>query len=226
MRLLLVEDSVALADELLPRLRSEGYACDWLVDGRDALRAPFDDNYDAAILDLGLPGKSGLDILQEWRAAGQGLPVLVLTARNSWSDRITGLGAGADDYLGKPFHPDELVLRLRALLRRSHGADTTPLLTVNGIALDETRQCVRSISDDKGDGISLTGGEFSLLRYFMLNPRRLLSKWQLAEHLYRLDAERNSNVIEVHISHLRDKLGKGIIETRRGQGYIFRGLVP
>lgn len=222
MRLLLVEDSVALADELLPRLRSEGYACDWLVDGRDAARAAFDDSYDAVVLDLGLPGKNGLDILQEWRDAGLGMPVLVLTARNTWSDRIAGLGAGADDYLGKPFHPDELVLRLRTLLRRSHGADSTPLLTVNGIALDEARQCVRR----DGDDISLTGGEFSLLRYFMLNPRRLLSKWQLAEHLYSLDVERNSNVIEVHISHLRDKLGKGIIETRRGQGYVFRGLLP
>jgi|SRR5690554_4720223 DNA-binding response OmpR family regulator len=220
MRLLLIEDHVPLADELLRRLRTEGYACDWLVDGRDASRAPFDEVYDAVILDLGLPGKNGLDILREWRAGKLALPVLVLTARNSWSDRIAGLEAGADDYLGKPFHPDELVLRLRALIRRSHGADASPLLTVNELVLDEGRQCV----DGPEGEIPLTGGEFALLRYLMLHPGKILSKWQLAEHLYSMDAERNSNVIEVHVSHLRDKLGKSVIETRRGQGYIFRGL--
>ncbi|MFA5493624.1 MAG: response regulator transcription factor [Porticoccaceae bacterium] len=220
MRLLLIEDHVPLADELLRRLRTEGYACDWLVDGRDASRAPFDEVYDAVILDLGLPGKNGLDILREWRAGKLALPVLVLTARNSWSDRIAGLEAGADDYLGKPFHPDELVLRLRALIRRSHGADASPLLTVNELVLDEGRQCV----DGPEGEIPLTGGEFALLRYLMLHPDKILSKWQLAEHLYSMDAERNSNVIEVHVSHLRDKLGKSVIETRRGQGYIFRGL--
>ncbi|MFA5632631.1 MAG: response regulator transcription factor [Porticoccaceae bacterium] len=220
MRLLLVEDSVALADELLLRLRAEGYACDWLVDGRDALRAPFDDSYDIAVLDLGLPGVSGLDILREWRAAQLALPVLVLTARNGWSERVEGLEAGADDYLGKPFHPDELVLRLRALIRRSHGSEAAPLLRANGLALDEARQCVRI--DERE--VSLTGGEFALLRYFMLHPGRVLSRWQLAEHLYDLESERNSNVIEVHVSHLRDKLGKGVIATRRGQGYVFCGL--
>ncbi|MFA5678724.1 MAG: response regulator transcription factor [Pseudomonas sp.] len=220
MRLLLVEDSVALADELLLRLRAEGYACDWLVDGRDALRAPFDESYDIAVLDLGLPGVNGLDILREWRTAELALPVLVLTARNGWSERIEGLEAGADDYLGKPFHPDELVLRLRALIRRSHGSEAAPLLRVNGLALDEARQCVRA---EDGE-VPLTGGEFALLRYFMLHPGRVLSRWQLAEHLYDLESERNSNVIEVHVSHLRDKLGKDIIATRRGQGYVFCGL--
>ena len=222
MRLLLVEDHIPLVDALLPRLKAEGYACDWLVDGRDAARAPSDEHYDAAILDLGLPGRNGLDILRDWRAAGLGLPVLILTARDSWSDRIAGLEAGADDYLGKPFHPDELILRLRALIRRSHGADVAPELRVNGLVLDEARQCVA----ESAGAVALTGGEFALLRYFMLNPGRVLSKWQLAEHLYSLDAERNSNVIEVHISHLRDKLGRGIIETRRGQGYVFRGRGP
>lgn len=220
MRLLLIEDHVPLADELLRRLGAEGYACDWLVDGRDARRAPFEETYDGVILDLGLPGKNGLDILREWRAGTLAVPVLVLTARNSWSDRIAGLEAGADDYLGKPFHPDELVLRLRALIRRSHGADAAPLLTVNDLVLDEGRQCV---AGPEGE-ITLTGGEFALLRYLMLHPGQVLSKGQLAEHLYSMDAERHSNVIEVHISRLRDKLGKAVIETRRGQGYIFRGL--
>lgn len=222
MRLLLIEDNVALAEELLMRLKREGYACDWLVDGRDATRAPQEEHYDAAILDLGLPGRNGLDILAEWRAHSVKLPVLVLTARNSWSDRIAGLEAGADDYLGKPFHPDELVLRLRVLIRRSHGTDNATHLTVNGLTLDETRQCVVT----PGGNAPLTGGEFALLRYLMLHPGRIVSKGQLADHLYNLETERNSNVIEVHISHLRDKLGKDVIETRRGQGYIFHGRHP
>lgn len=220
MRLLLVEDSVPLADELLARLRAEGYACDWLVDGRDARTAPFDEIYDAIILDLGLPGLGGLDLLTEWRASHCPVPVLVLTARNRWSDRIEGLRAGADDYLGKPFHPDELVLRLRALVRRTHGAANESLLSVKGVVLDESRQCV--VRD--GILVELTGGEFSLLRYFMLNPDRMLSRGRLEEHLYSQESERSSNVIEVHISHLRDKLGRQVIETRRGQGYVFRGV--
>lgn len=222
MRLLVVEDSIPLADELLARLRREGYACDWLVDGRDAARAAFDEDYDAAILDLGLPGKGGLEVLKEWRGGGLGLPVLVLTARNSWSERIEGLQAGADDYLGKPFHPDELVLRLRGLIRRHHGAEAAPLLEAKGLALDESRQCVHASTGD----IELTAGEFSLLRYLMLHPDTLLSKYRIGEHLYSQEAERNSNVIEVYISRLRDKLGSPVIETRRGQGYIFRGLPP
>lgn len=219
MRLLLVEDSVELADELLLRLRAEGYACDWLVDGRDALHAPAEGNYDIAVLDLGLPGINGLSLLRAWRDAGHTLPVLVLTARNTWSDRIDGLSAGADDYLGKPFHPDELVLRLRALARRGLGAGSAARLTVLGVTLDEQRQCVCRAGDD----ITLTGGEFRLLRYFMLHPGRLVSRDQLVDHLYDIETERHSNVIEVHIKRLRDKLGRNVIETRRGQGYCFRG---
>ncbi|MCK9502741.1 MAG: response regulator transcription factor [Porticoccaceae bacterium] len=222
MRLLVVEDNVGLADEINARLRLEGYACDWLVDGRDAANALVAENYDAVVLDLGLPGKSGLEVLTEWRQAGVKLPVMVLTARNAWSDRIAGLEAGADDYLGKPFHPDELVLRLRALIRRSYGADPGSTLKAGGLLLDESRQSVR-LGDSE---ISLTGSEFSLLRYLMLNPGRLLSKYQIAEHLYSQDADRSANVIEVHISHIRDKLGRDTIITRRGQGYIFRGLQP
>lgn len=219
MRLLLVEDSVALADELLALLRAEGFACDWLVDGRDAADQPQTADYDIAILDLGLPGRGGLDVLAAWRESGQRFPVLVLTARDAWADRITGLAAGADDYLGKPFHPGELVLRLRALLRRSHGAANAPNLAVRGVTLDEQRQRVQTPDGD----IDLTGTEYRLLRYFMLNPARPLSKAQLADHLYDREAERQSNVIEVHISKLRDKLGRNVIETRRGQGYCFVG---
>ncbi|MGD9659737.1 MAG: response regulator transcription factor [Porticoccaceae bacterium] len=222
MRLLLVEDSVSLADEISARLKADGFACDWLVDGRDAADAVSMENYDVAILDLGLPGKSGLEVLAQWRRAGCRLPVLVLTARNSWSDRIAGFEAGADDYLGKPFHLDELVLRVRALIRRSYGADPGSILEARGVFLDETRQSVRVEAKD----IGLTGGEFSLLRYLMLNQGRLLSKYQIADHLYNGEEERSSNVIEVHISRLRDKLGRDLITTKRGQGYIFVGLHP
>jgi DNA-binding response OmpR family regulator len=219
MRLLLVEDSVALVDELLPRLRGAGYAVDWLADGRDAARRAGDEPYDIAVLDLGLPGRPGLDVLREWRARELALPVLVLTARDSWAERIEGLRAGADDYLAKPFHPDELLLRLQALVRRAHGGVNQPQLSAGGLRLDEARQCVLA----GGDEITLTGAEFRLLRCFMLNAGRLLSRGQLEEHLYEGDRERDSNVIEVHINRLRRKLGRDAIETRRGQGYLFRG---
>jgi DNA-binding response OmpR family regulator len=221
MRLLIVEDNVALADELLLQCRRQGYGCDWLVDGRDATTAPFDNCYEAIVLDLGLPGKNGLTLLLEWRQQGLTTPVLVLTARNSWEDRIEGLQAGADDYLGKPFHPDELFLRIRALIRRNHGVTTSAKLEAGGLILDEETQ---SIKDVENDPIVLKGGEFRLLRYLMLHPGKVLSKSRLAEQLQNDDRECNSNVLEVYISHLRDKLGKHCIETRRGQGYVFHGI--
>lgn len=221
MRLLLVEDNVALVDELTPRLKSAGYAVDWLADGRDAARRAFDETYDIAILDLGLPGRPGLDVLREWREHALSLPVLVLTARDSWAERIDGLRAGADDYLTKPFHPDELLLRLQALLRRTHGSVNQPQLDAGGLQLDEARQCVLS----GGDEIVLTAAEFRLLRYFMLHAGRLLTRGQLEEHLYDGEREHDSNVIEVHINRLRRKLGRTAIETRRGQGYLYRGVV-
>jgi two-component system OmpR family response regulator len=219
MRLLLVEDSVALVDELLPRLKQAGYAVDWVADGRDAARKASDEDYDVAVLDLGLPGRNGLDVLREWRAAQLPLPVLVLTARDTFAERIEGLRAGADDYLAKPFHPDELLLRLQALVRRHHGHLNQPQLVAGGLALDEQRQCVNL----RGTDIELGGTEFRLLRYFMLNPGRILSRSQLEQHLYDADSERDSNVLEVHINRLRRKLGRDVIETRRGQGYCFRG---
>jgi DNA-binding response OmpR family regulator len=160
-----------------------------------------------------------LDVLRAWRSRGVATPVLVLTARDSWAERIEGLKAGADDYLTKPFHPEELLLRIQALLRRAHGLANQPLLQAGGIALDETRQ--RCSKD--GQDIELTAGEFRLLRYFMLHPGQLLSKTQLAEHLYDGETERDSNVIEVQINRLRGKLGRELIQTRRGQGYRFGG---
>ncbi len=217
MRLLLVEDNVPLADELLAGLQRQGYAVDWLADGRDALYQGASEPYDLIILDLGLPGLPGLDVLRQWRADGLAVPVLVLTARGSWAERIEGLKAGADDYLSKPFHPEELQLRIQALLRRSKGQPNQPTLEVAGLQLDEGRQCV--IRD--GEQIQLTAAEFRLLRYFMLHPQRILSKSHLAEHLYDGETERDSNVLEVHVNHLRRKLGREVIETRRGQGYVY-----
>lgn len=217
MRLLLVEDHVPLADELMAGLTRLGYAVDWLADGRDALYQGQSEPYDLIILDLGLPGISGVDVLKQWRAQGLATPVLILTARSSWSERIDGLKAGADDYVTKPFHPEELQLRVQALLRRSHGQANQPLLKSAGLHLDEARQCV--IND--GAEVQLTAAEFRLLRYFMLHPQQILSKSHLAEHLYDGETERDSNVLEVHVNHLRRKLGRAVIETRRGQGYIF-----
>lgn len=217
MRLLLVEDHVPLADELIAGLSRQGYAVDWLADGRDALYQGQSEPYDLIILDLGLPGVPGIDVLKQWRANGLATPVLILTARSSWAERIEGLKAGADDYLTKPFHPEELQLRVQALLRRSHGQPNQPLLESAGLQLDEARQCVTR----DGVDILLTAAEFRLLRYFMLHPQQILSKSHLAEHLYDGETERDSNVLEVHVNHLRRKLGREVIETRRGQGYIF-----
>lgn len=219
MRLLLVEDHVPLADELMSTLSRQGYAVDWLADGRDAIYQGATEPYDLIVLDLGLPGIPGLDVLQKWRADGLATPVLILTARGSWAERIEGLKAGADDYLTKPFHPEELQLRIQALLRRVRGLANQPTLQAAGLHLDEGRQCVSR----EGEEIQLTSAEFRLLRYFMLHPEQILSKTHLAEHLYDGESERDSNVIEVHVNHLRRKLGRAVVETRRGQGYRFGG---
>ena len=160
-------------------------------------------------------------MLAQWRAAALAIPVLILTARDSWAERIEGLKAGADDYLSKPFHPEELYLRIQSLLRRSHGQTNQPTLQAAGLHLDEGRQCV--LRD--GAEIQLTAAEFRLLRYFMLHPEQILSKSHLAEHLYDGETERDSNVLEVHVNHLRRKLVRSVIETRRGQGYRF-GATP
>lgn len=220
MRLLLVEDNVPLAEELLAGLAKQGYAVDWQVDGRDAVYQGRSEPYDAIILDLGLPGKPGLEVLREWRAEALGTPVLILSARDSWAERIEGLKAGADDYLGKPFHVDELYLRLQSLLRRAHGMHNRQQLQAGGLQLDEDRQQVGR----GGEWQALTGVEFRLLRYFMLHPQRILSKAQLGEHLYDGESEPDSNALEVHVNHLRRKLGREVIETRRGQGYRFVGV--
>ena len=218
MRLLLVEDDTDLVHHLQPELEQAGYAVDHAVDGREALFLGQTESYDAVVLDLGLPGVAGLDVLRRWRTDGVGVPVLILTARDTWREKVDGLKAGADDYLTKPFHPEELVARLEALIRRSHG-QAAPTLAASTFRLDEDHQCVIR---NGGGTVALTGTEFRLLRYFMLNPGKPLSKTRLTEHVYDQDFDRDSNLIEVYVRRLREKIGRSHIETRRGQGYVFR----
>jgi len=218
-RLLIAEDDAALAAQLRARLVDAGYAVDVAADGVDAGHLGGTEPYDAVILDLGLPRKAGLAVLRDWRGAGNMVPVLILTARDGWSERVEGLQAGADDYLGKPFHVEELLARVQALLRRAAPTPATEL-RAGGWRLDEARQCL--VGADGGEQ-PLTGTEFRLLRYFMRHPDEVLSKTRLSEHVYDYDAERDSNVIEVYVRRLRALLGSERIETRRGQGYVFVG---
>ena len=172
MRLLLAEDNVALADTLMQSLRQAGYVVDWRTDGRDVQLPAEQENYDLCVLDLGLPGQGGLEVLRAWREQGLTMPVLVLTARGSWSERVEGLRAGADDYLTKPFHHEELMLRLQGLLRRSHGHQPQPLLRAAGLVLDENSQ---QVSGPGLDWVQLSASEFRMLRCFMLHDGQLVS---------------------------------------------------
>jgi len=218
MRLLLVEDDPGLATALARRLRDDGFAVDVSGDGVEGGFLGRETAYDAVILDLGLPGRPGLEVLRDWRRAGLTMPVLILTARDAWSERVEGLRAGADDYVGKPFHAEELVARLQALIRRSAGR-AAPELVVGGLCLDEETQ---EVITAEGERVALTGTEFRLLRYLMSHPDRVLSKSRLTDHVYEEDHDRDSNVLEVYVRRLRGKIGRDHIETRRGQGYLFR----
>jgi len=218
MRLLLAEDDPDLAANLRADLAEAGFAVDHADNGIDAEFLGRETPYDAIVLDLGLPGRNGLEVLRAWRDAGIATPVIVLTARDAWHERVDGLQAGADDYLGKPFHLPELLARLQTIIRRRSGHNGTTLEAA-GLRLDEERQLV--LLPD-GREVDLTGTEFRLLRYFMLHPGSVLSKTRLTEHVYDQDFDRDSNLIEVYVRRLRDKLGAGRIETRRGQGYVWR----
>jgi DNA-binding response OmpR family regulator len=176
--------------------------------------------YDIAILDLGLPDRNGLDVLRNWRTGSNPLPVIILTARHDWQERIEGFQAGADDYVGKPFYTEELIARIKALINRSKGQQPGGKLEGGGVKLDEE---TREVITEDGSRQMLTNTEFRLLRYLLLNPDKVLSKSTLTEHVYDFDSDKDSNVIEVYIKYLRDKIGKDKIETRRGQGYVFRG---
>lgn len=217
MRLLLVEDDPGLSKSLKADLEKAGFAVDCAMDGENGEFLGMTESYDIVILDLGLPKLSGLEVLEQWRRVGNHVPVIVLTARDAWHEKVDGFKAGADDYLGKPFHIEELLVRIQALLKRLHSRSQTAL-SGSGLMLDEDRQIV---CVDGERHIELTAIEFRLLRYFMLHPGKLLSRSHLLEHVYEADNDPASNVIEVYINRLRRKLGKDLIATRRGQGYIF-----
>lgn len=217
MRLLLVEDDAELVAHLKPALIQAGFAVDLADNGIDAEYLGDEEPYDVVVLDLGLPQRPGLDVLANWRSRDNRVPVLILTARDAWHERVDGFKYGADDYLGKPFHVEELLARLQALIRRS-GDRPGAVIRTAGLTLDEERQQVM-LAD--GRTFELTGTEFRLLRYFMLNPERILSKSRLTEHVYDQEFDRDSNLIEVYVRRLREKIGQQHIRTLRGQGYLF-----
>ncbi|MFZ6046946.1 response regulator [Pseudomonas sp. CR3202] len=218
MRLLLVEDDNALGAGMRAGLRQEGYTIDWLTDGVSALHALQSEDFDLAILDLGLPRLDGVQVLQQLRAGGSTLPVLVLTARDTTEDRILGLDAGADDYLVKPFDLNELKARLRALLRRSAGRPQM-LIEYAGVVLDPASQQVSY----QGNPVALTPKEYQLLHELLSQPGKVLTRERLVQTLYGWDEEAESNTLEVHIHHLRKKLSSDLIRTVRGIGYLVDG---
>jgi len=213
-RILLVEDDTLLGEGIRVGLRQDGYAVDWVTRGEAAEQALATDAFDLVVLDLGLPGRDGLSVLQHLRQAGNNTPVMILTARDTVADRIQGLDGGADDYLIKPFDLDELAARARALIRRSKGR-TTPLLQHGSLTLDPaTHQVIY-----KDQPVEMSPREFALLRILMENADKLVSKTRLQETLYGWDQDVESNAVEVHIHHLRKKLDSELIETVRGVGY-------
>jgi two-component system OmpR family response regulator len=214
MRVLLVEDDPALNRQVDMALQEAGYAVDVATNGRDAWALGDMETFDAVVLDLGLPQMDGLSVLRRWRTAGRNMPVLVLTARDQWHEKVEGIDAGADDYLTKPFHTQELLARLRGLIRRASG-HASPLLTAGNVVLD-TRSGRVTVD---GQPVTLTSHEFRVLSYLMHHPGAVVSRTELTEHVYAQDAERDSNTIEVFINRLRKKLPAGLIETVRGMGY-------
>ena len=214
MRILLVEDDPELGDGLAIGLRQAGFAVDWLRDGHAADLALRDEGFDLVVLDLGLPRLSGMEVLKRARDRGQSLPILILTARDATGDKVSGLDAGADDYLVKPIDLDELSARIRALTRRSAGR-AAPLLVHGELAIDLAAHRVTLA----GQAVELSGREFSLLHMLLENAGRVLTRSQLEQSLYGWRDEPDSNALEVHIHHLRKKLGSELIRTLRGVGY-------
>jgi two-component system OmpR family response regulator len=214
-RLLVVEDDKDLNRQIVNALENAGYAVDKAFDGEEGLYLGETEPYDAVILDLGLPKVDGVAVLQGWRRAGKTMPVLILTARDRWSDKVSGFDAGADDYVVKPFHIEELLARVRALLRRAAGHATAELIC-GPVRLDT--RASRVVVD--GNPVKLTSHEYRLLAYLMHHQGRVVSRTELVEHLYDQDFDRDSNTIEVFVGRLRKKLGVDVIETVRGLGYI------
>jgi two-component system response regulator PhoP len=218
MRILLVEDDLRLVESLGERLRTAGFAVDVSTDGEEGLYVGEEFPIDLAIIDLGLPRISGLDVIRKLRARGRAFPILVLTARSDWQDKVAGLEAGADDYLTKPFQPEELLARVHALLRRA-GGHARPRVELGPVTVDLTAQRVWRGDEE----IELTGYEYKVLNYLVMHPGEVVTKTELSEHIYEEDADRDSNVIEVFIGRLRRKLDPdgslNPIETLRGRGY-------
>jgi two-component system OmpR family response regulator len=214
MRLLVVEDDLALQRQLVEALSANGYAVDIASDGREALYLGQEQEYDAVILDVGLPLMDGISVLRKWRTEQRTMPVLILTARDDWHDKVSGIDAGADDYVTKPFHLQELLARVRALIRRASGvADAT--LRCGKLELDTRTSRVSC----ENEVIALTSHEFKILSYLMHHLDEVVSRSDLTEHIYAQDFDRDSNTIEVMIGRLRKKLPEGLIQTVRGMGY-------
>lgn len=214
MRVLIVEDEPSLGTQLKNSLEANGYAVDLANDGEDGHFLGSTESYDAIILDLGLPTMDGLTVLNKWRKEGQRVPVLVLTARDSWSDKVAGLDAGADDYLAKPFQTQELIARLRALIRRASGNASSELIA-GDVRLD-TRTGRVTLA---GEPVKMTAQEYKLLSYLIHHKGKVVSRTELIEHIYDQDFDRDSNTIEVFVTRIRKKLGADVITTIRGLGY-------
>ena len=220
MRLLVIEDDTTLRESLVEKLAEAGFAVEQAADGTEGLYFALEYPIDLAIVDLGLPGMSGLDIIREARRQGKDFPILILTARDRWEDKVDGLDAGADDYVVKPFQPEEVIARVNALLRRSGGWSSS-LMTAGLVTLDMSRQDLKV----RDEPIELTSFEYKIIEYLMIRAGQVISKTELTERLYDQDFERDSNVIEVFIGRLRKKMDPDNsikpIETLRGRGYRF-----
>jgi two-component system OmpR family response regulator len=215
MRLLVVEDERELAGQIAKTLRDAGYAVDMAHDGEEGLYLGEVEPYDAVILDLGLPVVDGLTVLRRWREAGRSMPVLILTARDRWSEKVEGFDAGADDYVVKPFSMEEVLARIRALIRRAAG-HASPELSCGPVRID-TRSSRVSVD---GAPVALTAHELKLMSYLMHHQGKVISRTELVEHIYDQEFDRDSNTIEVFVGRLRKKLGVDVIRTLRGQGYM------
>ena len=214
MRVLVVEDNAEVARQLKDTLERELFVVDVAGDGEKGWFMGDTESYDAVVLDLGLPKLDGLTVLQRWRQGGNDVPVLILTSRDTWREKVAGLRAGADDYLAKPFELEELLARIEALLRRATG-HSSPVLKSGAVELDSSSARVTM----DGNPVNLTAQEYRALQYLMQNEGKVVSKAELSEHIYEQVIERDSNVIEVLINHLRNKLRPDLIKTRRGLGY-------
>jgi len=214
MRILVAEDDTTLSQQIKAALTEEGRAVDIVADGEEALFLGSTEPYDLVVLDIGLPERDGISVLKEWRKENVATPVLILTARDGWSERVDGLDAGADDYMTKPFHMPELSARIRAMIRRQSG-NVNPVFQKGPIVFDSRTNNVLN----NGMPVSLTAQELAVLAYMFHNAGRMISRTELSEHIYEHDCDRDSNTIAVFVNRLRKKLGRDLITSARGQGY-------